>query len=97
MTRVLGLVFFLVLVIAGLSFAVLNADPVHLNYYFGSRTVPLSVALVTALFLGAVLGVVSSLGIVFKLKREIARLRKAVKLAEKEVLNLRSIPIKDVH
>ena len=84
-------------VIGGLSFAVLNASPVHLNYYFGSRDVPLSVALVLTLLLGAVLGVVSSFGVVLKLRREIARLRKAVKLAEKEILNLRSIPIKDVH
>ncbi|MDE2088977.1 MAG: LapA family protein [Gammaproteobacteria bacterium] len=97
MLRILSLIFFIALVIGGLSFAVLNAGPVHLNYYFGSRDVPLSVALVLTLLLGAVLGVFSSFGIVLKLRREIARLRKAVKLAEKEILNLRSIPIKDVH
>ena len=39
----------------------------------------------------------SVIGIVLGQKREIAKLRKAVKLAEKEVTNLRALPLKDSH
>lgn len=97
MVRVIGWVFLLLVLVAGLSFGVLNAEPVRLNYYFGTRLVPLSLTLVLAFALGVVLGVVASLGIVLKLKREVARLNRLVKLTEKEVMNLRTMPIKDVH
>lgn len=41
MARLLGFLLLLVLVLLGLSFAVLNAQPVALNYYFGFRQIPL--------------------------------------------------------
>jgi hypothetical protein len=46
---------------------------------------------------GVVLGILASLGSIIKLRRERARLKHAVKMAEAEVNNLRSIPIRDAH
>lgn len=97
MTRIFAFVLFLMVTVLGLAFAVLNADSVPLRYYFGASEVPLALLVVLAVVLGAVLGVLASLGVVLKQKREIAKLRKAVRLTEKEVLNLRAIPLKDVH
>jgi lipopolysaccharide assembly protein A len=97
MLRILSLIVFLLVLVTGLAFTVLNAEPVQLNYYFGTRFVPLSLTLVGALIAGVVLGIAAGLGMVLRLKREIARLRKTVKVTEREVLNLRSIPIKDIH
>ena len=95
MTRVIGLIFILVLLVFGLSFAVLNAEPAQINYYFGIRQMPLSLVLVIAFVVGALFGAVINVGMILRLKRQIFRLRKEVRVSEKEVKNLRALPIKD--
>jgi len=97
MVRIVYSFIFLVLVIFGIVFAVLNAEPVKLNYYFGSEEVPLSLIIVFAMIVGAILGVVASASMIFSNRREVMKLRKSVELAEKEVANLRAIPIRDNH
>lgn len=97
MVRIVYLFIFLILVIFGIVFAVLNAEPVNLNYYFGSKEVPLSLILVLAMIVGAILGVIASASMIISNRREVMKLRKSVELAEKEVTNLRSIPIRDNH
>jgi putative membrane protein len=81
--------------LVGVALAVMNADPVNLNYYFGSRELPLSVLLVGAVFVGAILGMAAGLGGMLRVKRENADLRRQARLASEEVNNLRSLPIKD--
>lgn len=93
--RVIGSLFFIVIAIIGIAFAVLNADPVTLHYYTGSAETPLSLALVCALGIGALLGVIASTAVILRMKREISRLRREGKSTEKEIMNLRNIPIKD--
>ncbi len=96
--RVLFLLFFLIVVAIGVTFSILNADPVDLELYFVTlNTVPLSLILVVTLAIGAVLGLIASLSVVLRLKRENSRLRREVKMKEKEVMNLRNIPIKGTH
>ena len=97
MARILLAILFLVLLILGLSFAVLNSASVPLNYYLGKVDLPLALVVVGSLALGAILGVLVSLGIVLRLKRQVRRLRRQVQTAEKEVANLRAIPLKDSH
>ncbi len=82
-------------VFVGVVFAVLNAQPVLLNYYFGSREMPLSLVFILALIVGSVLGILASISLLIRSRREMQKLRKAAKLAEKEVTNLRSLPIRD--
>lgn len=90
MMRLIRLILFFLILIFGLSFAALNADLVQLDYYFGSRQIPLSLILVVALALGALIGATACLGQLLKQKREIGKLRKAVKTAETELLNQHS-------
>jgi len=97
MVRIVYSFIFLVLVIFGIVFAVLNAEPVKLNYYFGSEDVALSLIIVFAMIVGAILGVVASASMIISNRREVMKLRKSVELAEKEVTNLRAIPIRDNH
>ncbi|MCP3869061.1 MAG: LapA family protein [Gammaproteobacteria bacterium] len=92
--RLLRLILFLSVMLIGAAFAVMNADPVSLDFYFGIRELPLSVVLVGAVCLGALLGMLASLGGFFRLKRENAELRRREKLVSEEVNNLRSLPIK---
>ncbi len=96
MSRVITLVLIAVLVLLGLAFAVVNAKPVELNYFLDSREVPLAMVLVLTLIAGSLLGMLFSLGLVIRLKREALRLRRQIKQAEQEVVNLRTMPLKDV-
>lgn len=95
MKRIFSLVFFLIVLICGLFFGLLNAAPVRIDYYFGQRELPLSLILVLALLAGAVCGVLAALGMIFRKSREIARLRKELKISGKELGNLRSLPYQD--
>lgn len=97
MKRIVGFLFVLVVLIFGLSFGLLNADPVKVNYYFGSRELPLSFVLVVMLIVGALAGALAALGMVLRTKRELHRLRREIRVAEKELSNLRSLPLKDSH
>lgn len=90
------LLFFVVLLVC-VGFAVINAEPVAVSYYFGELTAPISLIVVIAIIVGAILGIVAGLGMVLKAKREISGLRRQLRLKEKEVSNLRAIPIRDEH
>ena len=97
MLRLVYLTMTLLVVIFGIVFAVLNADNVQLNYYLGSVELPLSLVLVLAMIMGAILGIFASLSLIIGSRRDAAKLKRAVEVAEKEILNLRNIPIKDEH
>lgn len=95
--RVFTYIFFLFIVLLGITFACLNADPVAINYYLGAEKLPLSLLLVLTLAIGALLGLIVGIIMCIRLKRENHRLAHRVKLAEKEVANLRTQPLKDTH
>ncbi len=95
MRRLLGFAALLIVILFGLTFSLLNASRVDVDYYFGSVPMPLSLALVAALIVGAVLGVLSALGVVMGKQRELRRLRKRVRDSEKELSELRRLPLKD--
>lgn len=97
MVRIIYILLIVLLVVIGLVFAVLNAEPVQLNYYFGGASIPLSLLLLLAIIIGAVLGILASATVLVKNKREVAHLRKSIEIAEKEVANLRAIPLRDDH
>ena len=63
-----------------LGFAVKNSDPVVVQYYFGQEwRAPLVLVLFLSLCMGAVLGIVASLGQVFRQRREILDLKKELR------------------
>lgn len=97
MKRVVYLFIAMVIIVIGIYFAVLNADSITLKYPFGSMDIPLSFLLVIAMIIGAIMGVAASASLFVSSRREVARLKKAVEVAEKEVNNLRSIPLRDEH
>ena len=97
MSKLIYTVLVLAVILFGVVFAVLNAESVQLNYYFGSKQLPLSLAIVIAMIIGAILGVLASINLILRSRREVHRLRKASAMAEKEIANLRAIPIKNTH
>ena len=97
MKRIITFVLLLLVSLLGLTFALMNSETVQIDYYLGSVHAPLSLVVVIAIILGAGFGVLASMGVVLGQKRELARLRKSNRLAQQEVSNLRSLPLKDSH
>ena len=84
MVRLLGFLLLVILVLFGLSFAVLNSQPVALNFYFDTRDIPLSMIVVVSLAAGAVTGVLVSLGTIIRLKQQTGSLRRRLRSARKD-------------
>lgn len=86
---------FLLIFVLGLYFGVLNSHSVQLRYFHGQAEAPLALVVMIAVLMGALLGAIASLGPIVKSKRELARMRKSMGLTEKELANLRSLPLKE--
>ena len=97
MLRLVYISLTLVIIIVGVAFSVLNAESIQLNYYLGSVELPLSLVLVIAMIIGALLGIIASLSLIVGSRRSANKLKRSVEVAEKEIVNLRNIPIKDKH
>lgn len=95
MIRLIGFLLMAVLIIFGLSFAVLNAEPVTLNYYLGVREVPLSMVAVLSLITGTAIGLLFSLGTILRLKRQTVSLRKQLHAAEQDADRILVLPAKE--
>ncbi len=81
MTRIVSLIFIVLILAVGLFFGLLNAEPAEVNYYLGTVPVPLSIVIVVSLIAGAVLGVFASLGVILRLKHQKNRLRRQLNKA----------------
>lgn len=69
-----------------LGFAVKNSEVVTLQYYLGYQwQAPLVLVILLFFALGAAVGVVASLGFLFKQRRELSTLRKELRLKEQAV------------
>jgi len=69
--RLLSLIVLTFAALLGISFAVLNAGPVVVNYYIGSQTFPLSVLILGVLVLGILVGWIVSFLTILKLKMKL--------------------------
>ncbi len=76
----------IILILFGLSFALLNANAVKLDYYFGSVDISLSLLLILTVGLGILIGLMFSLAPLLKLKRKNYQLRSRIKQLENEIL-----------
>ena len=97
MKRIIYLILTLVVTLFTVTFTLLNSQPVKVNYYFGSYEIELLIVVVICLVIGAFLGIMAALGKMFSLKQEMSRKEKKIKITEKELENLRSLPLKDEH
>ncbi|QRN03921.1 DUF1049 domain-containing protein [Legionella sp. MW5194] len=95
--RLLMILFYLLLILVGVSFAALNANSVEVNFYVTTVTMPISILMTIMLGIGILVGFLIFLLRYWRLKRELARVRNQLRLTEKEIKNLRDIPLKDQH
>jgi putative membrane protein len=90
-----SIILFLLIFVVALVFFLKNNQMITFNYLIASQELSLSFLLFISLCAGALLGVLAWLPKIFGLKHRINRLQKQVKLTEKELDNLRVMPMKD--
>ena len=95
--RIVFLFFYLALIILTLAFASLNADIVSLHLYWVVLKLPLAFILIVALGCGLVLGAIVFTSKYLALSFKFKKLKQQVAMLEKEIKNLRTIPIQDSH
>ena len=95
--RFIKLIMYLILVIFGVSFAALNAENVALNFYFKQINLPVSVLLIISFGIGVILGFIVFYARYWRLKVEFRALKHHLSLTEKELKNIRAIPLDDKH
>lgn len=93
--RIMMMLFYVVLVLIGVSFAALNATSVKINFYFTMIKLPISVLLIVTLGVGIILGWLLSLSRYWRLKVEHRKIKNQLKMTEREIKNLRAIPLSD--
>lgn len=93
--RIISYFFLLIIILFGMTFATLNSESVTINYYVGVSSVPLSLLLVLVFAFGCLIGMMVGLWLLMKSKMKCYRLRQRLQLAEKEIENLRAIPLQD--
>lgn len=87
--------FWLIVIIIGITFASLNAHVVTVNYYLDISSIPLALLLLIALAIGALLGVLALMPVVVRTKRINRSLRRQVDKVQAELKNLSVIPAGD--
>ena len=95
MSRIFKLILVFAILLSGLAFHLKNNQLIELDYYVGVLNMPLSWLVVIVLFIGALLGVLASLPMIIILKQQKLKLERQIKNSEKEINNLRVMPIKD--
>jgi putative membrane protein len=87
--RVLGISFAILLVILGVAFAALNAEPVLVKYLIGRKTLPLAVVIVIAAGMGFIIGLIIMSLRLLKLRRRNHQLQTQIKRLEKQLPSLK--------
>ena len=84
----------LLLLILGVTFALLNASPVTIHYYLGVSQLPLSLLLIISFALGIIIALLMVSMVLIRLKAKNLGLKRRLRIAEQEIENLRTMPIK---
>ena len=95
--RIVMMIIYLLVIIIGISFAVLNSTSVQVDFYITTIKMPVSMFMFLMLGIGIVVGFVFYLPKSLRLKYEIRNLKAQLRLTEKEIKNLRAIPLQDQH
>ena len=95
--RIVIIIFYLILILVGVSFAALNATSVQVNFYFATLNMPISVLIILMLAMGMLIGFTLFLFKYWRLQTEHRKIKNQLKLTEKEIRNLRAIPLQDQH
>ena len=93
--RIFMTTFYVLLILLGVGFAGLNASSVPVNIYFTTLTMPISVLIILMLGFGVLVGLFLFSFRYWRLKVEHRKIKNQLKITEKEIRNLRAIPLQD--
>ncbi len=93
--RIISTTLLLLICIIVVVFALLNAGTVNVHYLFGDTRLPLSLLLLIVLVVGAFTGWLSGMRMLLGNRMQTHDLNKKVKTLQKELDNLRAMPVKD--
>jgi len=93
------IVLIIALAVFGLTLAMVlvNLSKVQVGYLFGTTHLPLAVVLIIALVLGMLIGALCLLPAVIRARSRARRMQGRCDALEKEVHNLRHVPLRDAH
>lgn len=91
----LSVVFYSILILFSIGFAVLNAHAVEVNFYFKTIHIAVPILVVLLFGLGTLFGYLLSLSRYIKLNLKNRSLKHQLDISEKEIKNLRAIPLHD--
>lgn len=83
--RIFLFILFFLIAIFGVYFALLNAESVRVNYFFGSLEMPLSMVMLVFLSVGAIVGLMVRLGAILGYKMQVRKLKREIKTLSPEV------------
>jgi len=95
MQRIITIIIFIAVFATGAAFSAINNNPVEVQYYLGTLTLPVSVVVIVSLVVGIILGALAIFIGTLRLRYENKRLQKKVSVNEQELNSLRILPIKD--
>ena len=95
--RLFILFVYLLLIIVCLAFAALNASLVTVKLYWVTVNLPLAFIMVVCFGAGLIFGAIMFLGKYLSLRHAYHLSKNQVAVMEKEIKNLRAIPIQDPH
>ncbi len=90
-----SIILILLIFIVSLVFFLKNNQMITFDYLVNSQDISLSFLLFISLSIGALLGILAWLPKIIGMKHRISKLEKQMKLSEKELDNLRVMPMKD--
>lgn len=94
--RYITYIFWFLVVLVGMIFVVLNSHSVPINYYLGETKIYYPLLLLIELAIGAILGIITMLPVIIKIKAKNHRLKNKVKEVELELNSLRTMPVRDI-
>lgn len=95
--KIFSILFSIIIVVIGVTFAVLNTTPVTINLFekWQFEDVALSRALIIAFAIGAISGILAGLMMIFNLKQTNSKLKKELKRAQTNTKSLKASVIRD--
>jgi len=97
MKRIFYSIVVILTLVIGAVFSARNASMIKMDFIITVVETNLSLAIILAMLLGACLGVLASLVWLISAKRDLQHLKKKTDILQKELNNLRAIPIRDKH
>ncbi|WP_198265546.1 LapA family protein [sulfur-oxidizing endosymbiont of Gigantopelta aegis] len=96
MKRLFSILVLLIFMAFGVAIAIVNAEPVQFNFYYGSMTQPLSILLVGAIMIGALLATIINSMVIFSLRHQVRRAQRQLKKVDEKSVTVLQAPEKHI-